>query len=243
MSVTSPVIPINDKATRFKGGGPSRNNDGCGNGLGIGESGDPSPTLTAGDRHAVSYLASGKDKFGTLMANAGSKLWLGNQEALSGDYHIIEERPIVYHNVGFAEYSERDVGTIRASGGDCGGGSENLVKCQYIVRRLTPIECARLQGFPDWWGIPDVKGDFNDDEYHFWLSVRNSHAAIAGKRVKEYTKEQMLSWYNKLHSNSSEYKMWGNGIALPPTLYCMQGIREALDREYTLGETVLDYDL
>ena len=22
---------------------------------------------------------------------------------------------------------------------------------KYIVRRLTPIECARLQGFPDWW--------------------------------------------------------------------------------------------
>lgn len=22
---------------------------------------------------------------------------------------------------------------------------------EYIVRRLTPTECARLQGFPDWW--------------------------------------------------------------------------------------------
>ena len=21
----------------------------------------------------------------------------------------------------------------------------------YIVRRLTPLECCRLQGFPDWW--------------------------------------------------------------------------------------------
>lgn len=47
------AIPVNDKATRWKGGGESRNHDGSGNGLGIGKEGDPSPTLTAGDRHGV----------------------------------------------------------------------------------------------------------------------------------------------------------------------------------------------
>ena len=40
-------------------GGSTRNNDGAGNGLGIGADGDPSPTLTAGDRHAV-FLACGE---------------------------------------------------------------------------------------------------------------------------------------------------------------------------------------
>lgn len=50
------VIPINDKATRWQGGGESRNHDGSGNGLGIGKEGDPSPTLTAGDRHGVMCL-------------------------------------------------------------------------------------------------------------------------------------------------------------------------------------------
>ena len=29
--------------------------------------------------------------------------------------------------------------------------SNNVVRTQYIVRRLTPSECARLQGFPDGW--------------------------------------------------------------------------------------------
>ncbi len=53
---TSWCVPINDKATRFNGGGTTRNNDGAGNGLGIGTNGDPCPTLTAGDRHAV-FLA------------------------------------------------------------------------------------------------------------------------------------------------------------------------------------------
>ena len=98
----------------------------------------------------------------------------------------------------------------------------------YIVRRLTPTECARLQGFPDWWGEIPKKDNLTDDEYVFWLNVRNTYAKINNKTTKEYSKEQMLSWYNKLHSDSSEYKMWGNGIALPNALYVMQGIAEVV---------------
>lgn len=121
-----------------------------------------------------------------------------------------------------------------ASGGTYGGGSENLVAEQsfspirYIVRRLTPTECARLQGFPDWWGEIPKKDNLTDDEYAFWLNVRNTYAKINNETTKEYSKEQMLSWYNKLHSDSSEYKMWGNGIALPNALYVMQGIAEVV---------------
>lgn len=131
------------------------------------------------------------------MANAGTKLWLGNQEAFSGDYHIIEEQGI---------------------------------PASYAARRLTPIECARLQGFADRWGDIDPKEDFTDEEYRFWLGVRKAHASIFKKIFKQYTKDQMLKWYNSLHTDSAEYKMWGNGIALPPALYCMQGIRDALDQ-------------
>ena len=105
---------------------------------------------------------------------------------------------------------------------------ENAV--QYIVRRLTPTECARLQGFPDVWGHPDKKDDFTPEEFRFWHEVRNTHATINGKAVKDYTEEQMLTWYNKLHTDSAEYKMWGNGIALPPALYCLQGMADALGR-------------
>lgn len=134
------------------------------------------------DPDIVAYLASGKETVGTLMANAGTKLWLGNQEAFSGDYHIVEE-------------------------------SQPPVR--YIVRRLTPLECCRLQGFPDCWGDIDVFPDWTDEDYHFWLNARNTHAAINGKTVKEYTEKQMVTWYNELHTDSAECKMWGNGIALP----------------------------
>ena len=52
-------VPINDKATRFSGGGDNRKDDGAGNGLGVGHDGEPSPTLTAADRHGV-YCAGFK---------------------------------------------------------------------------------------------------------------------------------------------------------------------------------------
>lgn len=141
------------------------------------------------------------------------------------------EPAVCYRQGGFADYVEGEIGTLKASGVDLGGGSENIIveqETQYIVRRLTPTECARLQGFPDWWGHFPEKEDFTDEEYAFGLDVRNTHAEINGKAVKEYTEKQMLTWYNKLHTDSAEYKMWGNGIALPPALYCMQGIVEAL---------------
>lgn len=127
--------------------------------------------------------------------------------------------------------------TLRApGGGDCiptvlapvGKEKTVAVPVHYIVCRLTPTECARLQGFPDLWGYLDKKESFTDEEYKFWLEVRNTYARINNKAVKDYTKAQMLSWYNKLHSDSAEYKMWGNGIALPNALYVMQGIAEVV---------------
>ena len=105
----------------------------------------------------------------------------------------------------------------------------DTAKHKYIVRRLTPTECARLQGFADRWGDIDPKSDLTDEEYRFWLEVRNTHAAINGKAVKDYNKKQMLTWYNKLHTDSAEYKLWGNGIALPTALYVIQGIAEVFD--------------
>lgn len=59
---------------------------------------------------------------------------------------------------------------------------------KYIVRRLTPTECARLQGFPDWW-CDGADG-----------------------------------------SDSAQYKMWGNGIALPCAADVLGRIVQAVER-------------
>ena len=110
-----------------------------------------------------------------------------------------------------------------------------MTEHEYIVRRLMPVECARLQGFTDKWGHPDKKDEFTDEEYAFWLKVRNDWATINGKNVKEYTKEQMVKWYNKLHTDSAEYEMWGNGICLQNALYVMEGIADVLRRREERG--------
>ena len=126
--------------------------------------------------------------------------------------------------------------TLTAAAGMSGNNQpyicrKNKDKKEYIVRRLTPTECARLQGFADQWGHITKKDSLTDEEYNFWLEVRNTHAVINGKKAQEYTAKQMLAWYNKLWTDSAEYKMWGNGIALPPALYCLQGIVDALNTE------------
>jgi DNA (cytosine-5)-methyltransferase 1 len=186
-------------------------------------------TLNATEHHAVAYAMQG---FGDYK-DAGVCSGLKARDYKDATDLVVENKQTIYRQGGFAEYIEGEAGTIRASGGDLGGGSENLVvsPVQYIVRRLTPTECARLQGFVDCWGHPDKKDDFTDEEYEFWLNVRNTHAAINEKQVKDYTKAQMLTWYNKLHTDSSEYKLWGNGIALPNALYVMEGIEDVLKKE------------
>ena len=166
-------------------------------------------------------------------AGCNGKGW---KEDICYTLNTIDRPAVAYQQQAYDKFIESEIGTtLKACGGDYGGGSETLV-CErkyiyYIVRRLTPTECSRLQGFPDDWGHPDNKEDFTDEEYRFWLDVRNTHAAINGKPKKDYTKEKMLTWYNKLHTDSAEYKMWGNGIALPPALYCMQGMVEAMRNE------------
>lgn len=99
---------------------------------------------------------------------------------------------------------------------------------RYIIRRLTPLECCRLQGFPDGWGVPDHRDKLSDEELAFWQGVRDTCTGIAGKPAKKYSAESLTKWYNGLHTDSAEYKMWGNGIALPGAEYVMGGIAEEL---------------
>lgn len=99
---------------------------------------------------------------------------------------------------------------------------------KYIVRRLTPLECCRLQGFPDGWSVPDSKPELSADELTFWQGVRDTQAAISGKPSKTYSAASLTKWYNALRTDSAEYKMWGNGIALPCAAFVLEGIAEAL---------------
>ena len=94
----------------------------------------------------------------------------------------------------------------------------------YIVRRLTPTECARLQGMPDLWCRLSQIDDMSDEDYEFWKQAHKTYAEINGKTYREKTKKQMISWYNKLQIDGSEYKAYGNGMALPCVRVPIHGI-------------------
>ena len=262
------AIPINDKATRWQGGGESRNHDGSGNGLGIGKEGDPSPTLTAGDRHGVMCMnpwdaqsARVYDQDGawhSLNANenggmardsvlcAGFKLGnsekahsIGYEEETSPTLNaecggnkpavvaldmthacdVIRECgeqvpalqarmgtggnqvPLTYQMNGFGDYRAAEVAS------SCKQrdfkDSTDLAITHMVVRRLTPMECERLQGFPDHW--TDI-GEWIDEK---------------GKKHKD--------------ADSPRYKALGNSIALPFWDWMLRRMARYLPEDATLG--------
>ena len=99
-------------------------------------------------------------------------------------------------------------GTLQAkSNGGFSLNCNQVVRIGYAVRRLTPLECCRLQGFPDWWteGCDEehpVTAEYVDTDA---LDFINPNGKIEG-------------------SDSAKYKMWGNGMALPNMLHVMKGI-------------------
>ena len=94
----------------------------------------------------------------------------------------------------------------------------------YIVRRLTPTECARLQGFPDWWCNDLGTENPAEEDLEFWTDVFETHRKIVTHAKKSKTKKQIVKWLKNPHSDSAEYKMWGNGVALPNVVFVLSGI-------------------
>ena len=198
---------------------------------------DKCPTITAaagtsGNNQPIVALQTRPRTF--IIDNIGGQSEYGKESQVNGTLRAGGQGAVAHPNVMAGLDCEQVSHTLIARMSSAVGTTQDHLiitekhSSRYIVRRLTPTECARLQGFDDLWVDIDKKENFTEDEYRFWLDVRNTHAEINGRAVKEYTKEQMLKWYNKLHSKSAEYKMWGNGVALPPTLYVMQGIQDAI---------------
>lgn len=269
------AIPINDKATRWQGGGESRNHDGSGNGLGIGKEGDPSPTLTAGDRHGVMCMTpwdaqsqrvyDGNGVSPTLSSRENSGLnreavlragFKAGQVAQAGGIGYSEEVsptlaaapsgtnqtpavvaldmthacdvicecgeqvpalqarmgtggnqvPLTYQMNGFGDYRAAEVAS------SCKQrdfkDSTDLAITHMVVRRLTPMECERLQGFPDGW--TDIGDWVKTDKYGREIKVKGS-------------------------ANSPRYKALGNSIALPFWDWMLRRMARYLPEGATLG--------
>ena len=94
----------------------------------------------------------------------------------------------------------------------------------YAVRRLTPTECGRLQGFPDGWCAELGTDAPTEEEMAFWRDIFETHRKAMGTTKKPKTDNQIRKWLKNPHSDAAEYKMWGNGVALPCVFYVLSGI-------------------
>ena len=242
------VIPINDKATRYEGGGDTRKNDGAGNGLGVGKDGDPAPTLTSADKHIVAAFKSGQGaKAGSIgykeeVSPTLSAVSSGSNQVpaildMSYANDVIRECgevvpslqarmgtggnqvPLTYQQVtgtlspgahagsynGQDAYNDMLVAHALRARGNCifREDSETFVLGSAAVRRLTPLECTRLQGFPNRW--VDI-GEWTDEK---------------GRVHKE--------------ADAPKYKALGNSIALPFWKWLLRRISEYLPEGATLG--------
>ena len=109
------------------------------------------------------------------------------------------------------------------------GFQNGVLESSYIVRRLTPTECARLQGFPDWWCSKLGTDNPTDEELDFWRDVFRTYAEINGTKVK--SDKQIIKWLKNPHSDSAEYKMWGNGVCLQNVIFVLSRIVKYSQKE------------
>ncbi len=124
----------------------------------------------------------------------------------------------------FTEASEERANTLVASDYKDPPIVNDTDEPYYIVRRLTPVECARLQGFPDWWCSELGVSDPTEEDIRFWSEVWETHRRIMGTSQKPKSEKQIVKWLKDPHSDSAEYKLWGNGVCLPIVLFVLSGI-------------------
>lgn len=115
------------------------------------------------------------------------------------------------------QFTEESVTTLTARG-------PSAVCSQYIVRRLTPTECALLQGFPPNWCMGLETAEPTEEDISFWSEVWETHRSIVGTSTKSKSRNQIVKWLQNPYSDAAEYKMWGNGVALPCVVFVLGGI-------------------
>lgn len=109
---------------------------------------------------------------------------------------------------------------------------------KYIVRRLTTLECSRLQGLPDDFADVPAYEDVSDGELDFWREVWAEWSEINGKKPK--TDKQIRQWMQAPVSESNQYKIYGNGIALPQWVWVLGRVSEKLGKEHPTMASLFD---
>ena len=109
--------------------------------------------------------------------------------------------------------------------------NDSTPEIEYIVRRLTPQECALLQGMPTWWCDDLGTENPTDAQIDWWQNVFETYNKAIGKECKPKSRKQIEKWLKDPYSDSAAYKMWGNGICSPIAFFVLSGIVWAVNGE------------
>ena len=189
---------------------------------------DVSFTLDTSDRHAVAYCMT-----------AGEFTRVGAEQSppiMARDYK--DPNVVIKEDNGRDTDKEAEGGPLCMATGQanaeigedlcptlsCNHEAPIITEPYYIVRRLTPTECARLQGFPDDWCADLGTSDPADAEIAFWTDVFETHRKAVTGAKKPKTEKQIRKWLADPYSDSAEYRLWGNGVSLPICYFVLSGI-------------------
>lgn len=206
----------------------------------VGKPSEAESPLCSKERPAA-ILASGKEQTGTITSRAASqKAFLGNQEAFSGDYFVLEEGKQPAYSLDRAAFNqgenalfgisieEEQSQTLTAQGPNAVAKPEDI---DYVVRRLTPGECCRLQGYPDGWTENLGTEEPTDAELRWWAGVFEDWYRAQGKAAKPPSEARLRKWLKDPRTDAAEYKAYGNSVAVPCVFFVLAGIVWAIETE------------
>ena len=187
---------------------------------------DVSFTLNTVDRHAVYAMTTGyyaqvsKEQAPTLLSRDYKDAAIINEPCYGIDRSAFNQGM----NAQFSPSFEEELSpTLVAKG-------PGAALTGYTVRRLTPTECARLQGFADWWCSDLGVENPSEEEIDRWEGVFETFRQLTDPGKKPKTRKQIAKWLKDPYADAAEYKMWGNGVALPCVYFVLSGIVWAAEK-------------
>ena len=80
---------------------------------------------------------------------------------------------------------------------------------------------------PDWWCDGLETRDPSEEEMEFWRGAFETWRLATSPNSKPKADSLIRRWLAGPFADSEQYKMWGNGIALPCGFFVLSGIAEA----------------
>ena len=196
-------------------------------------------TLDTSDRHAVYAMTTGsftqvdQEKSPPLMArDYKDPPLVGMDETHSEPEGAAYAMDRACFSAGQnAQYSinigKEKVPTLTAQG----PGAVTAPETGYVVRRLTPRECCRLQGYPDGWTEQLGTERPTDEEIRYWAGVFEEWYRAAGKTAKAPGRNRIVKWLRDPRTDSAEYKAYGNSVCVYCVFFVLAGIVWAEETE------------